>query len=203
MPDLLKSSFMRQMLGTVFLSFGIFFCSTSFAQESQDTYPVLDELPIREMLIKDCVATGARFFQVQTSHNYKLYLLIYGKTQDKPEFACTVRVSAGGSLLEARTYSEQFAAARREKADRGPDYFAFHFPPIGRRAILEATGFGPGGGGYSLTFTTHDGCLDIQVGQSGQLSGQAKPKVDLHSLASALSKAYDQKSKHPSCAVPD
>ena len=203
MPNALTSTLMRQMIGTLFLSFGIFLCSTSFAKESQDAYSVLDELPIREILIKGCVAPGAKFFQFQASPGYKIYLLTYGKSQDNPEFGCTVRVSAAGSLLDAKTYSEQFAAARQEKADRGPDYFAFHFPPIGRRAMLEATGFGPGGGGYSLTFTTHDGCLDIQLGQSGQISGQVKPKVDLHGLATALSKAYDQKSRHPSCTVSD
>lgn len=163
------------------------------AHEVSGRCAVFDEIGIEQGLSAECTHSGHHFFERMFTEDQRVYALIYGVTKDKPEFGCTVRVSDGETLLDSKQFSKRYVTERREKADRGESYFDFYFPKIGKRAFVEATSFGPGGGGLSLTFTTSDGCCDVKVEQSGLLSGQEKSAFDLHKLAKTLSDAYDHK----------
>ena len=109
-------------------------------------------------------------------------------------YFCTITVAGAGKLLDPKVYQEAYARERREKADRGEEYFDVTFPAIGKRAWRRIDGFGPGGGGYSLTFATADNRFDVSVRLSMRLSNeQDELDVDIHKLAKRIADLYDQK----------
>ena len=158
---------------------------------TRDGCAVFDDIATQEMLLTACTASGPRSFAALKPEGQRLYVLSYGPAKENPDSGCTVRVASGGALLDRRHFAEHYEAERKAKADRGASYFDFYFPKIGRRALVEPGGFGPGGGGYSIIFTTSDGCCDVKVEQGGLLSDDDNALVDLHKLARSLSDAYD------------
>ena len=88
-------------------------------------------------------------------------------------------VTAGGRLLDVDAYQRRRTRFER-KPGRTAESLAGEFPSIGRRAQRELLGFGPGGAGFGLTFTTTDGRFDVRVRVSNLLPASAEvPDFDV------------------------
>lgn len=150
----------------------------------------------KELIAANCNCTVPFNFIATEKDGHK----IYGADFQVPNrdggnyYFCTIKIASAGDLLDPEVYLRAYEREKKEKHDRGKKYFSYYFPAIGKRAILYIDGFGPGGGGYSLIFTTSDDRFDVSVSLSMLLSDETdEPEVDLHKLAKHISDLYDQK----------
>lgn len=166
----------------------------------QDAAPLsaaaFDSLITKELITVNTTGAVPFVFSTLRKGDRKVYGADYqvSRRDSKNYYFCTITIAGAGKLLDPKVYGEAYARERKEKADRGEKYFAVTFPAIGKRAWRRIDGFGPGGGGYSLTFTTVDNRYDVSVRLSMRLANeQDEPEVNIHKLAKRIADLYDQK----------
>lgn len=156
---------------------------------------VFDGLITKEFIAANTTSAVPFVFSLLEKGDRKVYIADYqvSHRDTRNYYFCTITVAGAGKLLDPKVYREAYARERKEKADRGEKYFAVTFPVIGKRAWRRIDGFGPGGGGYSLTFTTADNRYDVSVSLSMRLSDEHdEPEVDIHQLAKRIADLYDE-----------
>ena len=94
-------------------------------------------------------------FEVLEEDGARIYAaeVAFARTSPRQHYLCSVMVTAGGRLLDVDAYQRRRTRFERERG-RTAESLAGQFPSIGRRAQREFLGFGPGGAGFGLTFTT-------------------------------------------------
>lgn len=176
----------------------LFLITSAYA--GQKTNPsgicIFDDLVTKELITSGCKTSIPSKFTTANIEVGKVYSIIFqfsGRRRDD-YFMCTVTIAHSGKLLDPQRYEELYQAEKQEAFKRGKEYYDFYFPRIGKRALIDDIRFGPGGGGFSLTFTTSDECYDVRVEQSELLSiGIDEPKIDIHKIAKKISELYDKK----------
>jgi hypothetical protein len=109
-------------------------------------------------------------------------------------YICLIGVAPSGVLLDPEEYDRRRAEVEQEAASRSGEYLSEELPSIGKRAMRQFFGFGPGGAAYGLTFTTSDGKFDVRITISNLLSNGVKdPGFDVLKTARQISLRYDRK----------
>ncbi len=140
--------------------------------------------------------TGPASLDFERQHEDGVYL--YVSSQDLPEGTdahdhnlCSVAVGPAGRFLTEEAV-ETFRARLVADETVSEVQVASQLPDIGRRAMVDAVGFGPGGAAYGLTFTTSDGRYDVRVTVSNRLpEGVDGVAFDPEAVARQVSQRYD------------
>jgi hypothetical protein len=106
-----------------------------------------------------------------------------------------VTVAPAGRLLSAKEIERVRKEVSEHDAQQPDPKLRFGeslFPSIGKRA-LAGFAIGPGGGGYSIVFTTSDGRWDIDVSAGNKMKeGMEQPGLDVDRLAQETCDLYDR-----------
>ena len=160
--------------------------------------PLFDDLITKETITANCNCTVPFKFIATEKDGNKIYSADFQvPNRDAGNYYfCTIRIARAGDLLDPEVYLRAYEREKKEKHDRGKKYFSYYFPAIGKRALLYIDGFGPGGGGYSLVFTTSDERFDVSIRNSMLLSDETgELEVDIHKLAEHISAGYDRRTR--------
>ncbi len=160
--------------------------------------PVFDGLITKESIAANCNCTVPFNFITTEKDGHKIYNADFQvPNRDAGNYYfCTITIAGAGDLLDPEAYLRAYEREKKEKHDRGKEYFSYYFPAIGKRAILYIDGFGPGGGGYSLMFMTSDDRFDVSVRLSMRLSDETSElEMDIHKLAEYISAGYDRRTR--------
>lgn len=156
-----------------------------------------DKLITRELVAAGFKQTIQFSFKVSESEKTRVYESAYQFKQRSPEehYTCSISVAPAGVLLDPHEYERRRADAGQRAANRRGEYLSEEFPSIGKRALRQVFGAGPGGAAYGLTFTTSDGKFDIRIMVSNLLpEGVKDPDFDILKTAQNISRLYEHKS---------
>jgi hypothetical protein len=164
------------------------------------------ELPIHEteLAVFDDIITRAEMarglereipfsFDVHEENEARLYVGVFEFPRMRPRehYVFSAVVARAGVLLDVREYERRRAEFERQP-NVSEDALRAEFPAIGKRAQRNIFGFGPGGAGYGLTFTTSDGTFDVRIAVSNLLPSSVKtPNFRVFETARRISYLYD------------
>jgi len=183
----------------------LYLAATSFALLCASP-PSAAELPIQKtgLAVFDDIITRAEMarglerevpfsFDVHEENQTRVYAAAYEfpRTHPREHYVFLAVVAPAGVLLDVREHEQRRAEFERQP-NVGEDVLRTEFPAIGKRAQRNIFGFGPGGGGYGLTFTTSDGIFDVRIAVSNLLpAGVESPNFRVFETAQRISYLYD------------
>ena len=156
-----------------------------------------DDLITRELVTAGFKRPIRFSFKTFEHEKARVYESAYQLRQRRPaeHYICLIGVAPSGALLDPQEYDRRLSEVEQQAASRHGEYLSEELPSIGKRAMRQFFGFGPGGAAYGLTFTTSDGKFDIRITISNLLpKGVKDPGFDLLKTARQISLRYDRKS---------
>ena len=168
--------------------------------------PSAAELPIHktELAVFDDIITRAEMarglereipfsFDVHEENNARVYVgaFEFPRMRPREHYVFSAVVARAGALLDVREHEQRRAEFERQP-NVSEDTLREEFPAIGKRAQRNIFGFGPGGAGYGLTFTTSDGTFDVRIAVSNLLPSSVEtPHFRVFETAQRISHLYD------------
>jgi len=176
--------------------FVLLFASSPPAAElpvSKAGLAVFDDIITRTEMARGFKRAIPFSFNVHEETNTRLYVGVYEfrRMSPKEHYVFSAVVALAGVLLDVREYERRRAEFERQP-DLNEDALRAEFPAIGKRAMRNIFGFGPGGAGYGLTFTTSDERFDVRIAVSNLLPANVEPPdFRVYETAQRVSYLYD------------
>ena len=170
-------------------------CGMLFSAQAAPMLSLKDFDRIVPAVIKQAASPQLKLSPPVERDEKRMYIGEYAfkKTASGQHAMLVVAIAPGGSLLSDEAYRRRVDAVQQEQQTRQPGYAEYELPSYGKRALRRFLGFGPGGAGYGLVFTTSDGRYDVEVAVSSLLPmGTDTPEMDIDAIAGGIARRYDQ-----------
>jgi len=179
-------------------SFALFCASAPSAAElpiHKTGLAVFDDIITRAEMARGLEKEIPFSFDVYEENEARIYASAFEfpRTRPREHYVFSVIVARAGMLLDVREHEQRRAEFERQP-NASEDALRAEFPAIGKRAQRNIFGFGPGGAGYGLTFTTSDGTFDVRIAVSNLLPSSVEaPHFRVFETAQRISYLYDER----------